>query len=361
MRFNEMDPNRKKAMDAALEKVKTGLPKQQPMPNSEPAPMEKDPHADKSRIWKKGFADGKAGRMDRRASDAYGPRVGEYEAGYAAGSKVEEAMTTTRQKLVKDFEKVAGYKIADKEAWYQAVNDYYKGKRDSWPDPREFGLKEGGFFDPDQPNPGDMVKHRNGAVGKVKTITTQNDETWVNFKSKDGEMHFGQWKKHVFPMDTDDKVGEASRPTKMRLPDERFSKELNTQDFELSSMYDHRSIDQLYQSLNVANNAIQKATLKIEKLQDAGKKPVKTQQALEVLIRKRDYISDLIDQKEMQSEGLEEALTEAQFDEAAGEKDACYHKVKSRYKVWPSAYASGALVKCRKVGAKNWGNKSKKE
>ena len=40
------------------------------------------------------------------------------------------------------------------------------------------------------------------------------------------------------------------------------------------------------------------------------------------------------------------------------EKDACYHKVKSRYKVWPSAYASGALVKCRKVGASNWGNKS---
>ena len=42
-------------------------------------------------------------------------------------------------------------------------------------------------------------------------------------------------------------------------------------------------------------------------------------------------------------------------------KDACYHKVKSRYKVWPSAYASGALVQCRKKGAKNWGNKSKKK
>ena len=42
-------------------------------------------------------------------------------------------------------------------------------------------------------------------------------------------------------------------------------------------------------------------------------------------------------------------------------QDACYHKVKSRYKVWPSAYASGALVKCRKVGAKNWGNSSKKK
>ena len=40
--------------------------------------------------------------------------------------------------------------------------------------------------------------------------------------------------------------------------------------------------------------------------------------------------------------------------EEEGKKDACYHKVKSRYSVWPSAYASGALVKCRKVGAKNW-------
>ena len=44
-----------------------------------------------------------------------------------------------------------------------------------------------------------------------------------------------------------------------------------------------------------------------------------------------------------------------------GKKDACYHKVKSRYKVWPSAYASGALVKCRKKGAANWGNSTKKE
>ena len=52
---------------------------------------------------------------------------------------------------------------------------------------------------------------------------------------------------------------------------------------------------------------------------------------------------------------------EIDIEEAAGEKDACYRKVKSRYKVWPSAYASGALVKCRKVGAKNWGSKTQKE
>ena len=42
----------------------------------------------------------------------------------------------------------------------------------------------------------------------------------------------------------------------------------------------------------------------------------------------------------------------------SGKKDACYHKVKARYDVWPSAYASGALVKCRQKGASNWGTKS---
>jgi hypothetical protein len=42
----------------------------------------------------------------------------------------------------------------------------------------------------------------------------------------------------------------------------------------------------------------------------------------------------------------------------SGKKDACYRKVKARYDVWPSAYASGALVKCRQKGAANWGTKS---
>ena len=44
-------------------------------------------------------------------------------------------------------------------------------------------------------------------------------------------------------------------------------------------------------------------------------------------------------------------------DQINEKKDACYHKVRSRYKVWPSAYASGALVQCRKKGAANWGKK----
>jgi hypothetical protein len=70
-----------------------------------------------------------------------------------------------------------------------------------------------------------------------------------------------------------------------------------------------------------------------------------------------DELSDMYDEVKSVKE---DAITEEQFEQLAEKKDACYHKVKSRYKVWPSAYASGALVRCRKVGAKNWGNKSKK-
>ena len=66
---------------------------------------------------------------------------------------------------------------------------------------------------------------------------------------------------------------------------------------------------------------------------------------------------DLTDSEEIAGD----LITEEQFDQLAEKQDACYHKVKSRYDVWPSAYASGALVKCRKVGAKNWGNSSKKK
>jgi len=69
-----------------------------------------------------------------------------------------------------------------------------------------------------------------------------------------------------------------------------------------------------------------------------------------------------MDLEQIVFEELESVLDEKRKKKkkSKSKKDACYHKVKSRYKVWPSAYASGALVKCRKAGAKNWGN-SKKE
>jgi hypothetical protein len=62
--------------------------------------------------------------------------------------------------------------------------------------------------------------------------------------------------------------------------------------------------------------------------------------------------------RKMKKEEIELIQEKDKKGKGSGTKDACYHKVKSRYSVWPSAYASGALVKCRKVGAANWGNKS---
>ena len=57
----------------------------------------------------------------------------------------------------------------------------------------------------------------------------------------------------------------------------------------------------------------------------------------------------------------EEVVTEAdKKGKGSGKKDACYHKVKASAKVWPSAYASGRLVQCRKKGSGNYG-KSKSE
>ena len=76
---------------------------------------------------------------------------------------------------------------------------------------------------------------------------------------------------------------------------------------------------------------------------------------------KPTYVSTDVkkEEKEMQEQSFTYVIEgEDDKGKGSGEKDACYHKVKAKYDVWPSAYASGALVKCRKAGAKNWGNKS---
>jgi hypothetical protein len=71
---------------------------------------------------------------------------------------------------------------------------------------------------------------------------------------------------------------------------------------------------------------------------------------------KPTYVST--DNSKMKKEEVELQEVKDKPGKGSGKKDACYNKVKSRYDVWPSAYASGALVKCRKVGADNWGTKT---
>ena len=92
------------------------------------------------------------------------------------------------------------------------------------------------------------------------------------------------------------------------------------------------------------------------------------QQAAIAIAKKKKKEDDMVARKKKQKmyagyepEGETISEVKDKKGKGSGTKDACYHKVKSRYSVWPSAYASGALVKCRKVGAANWGNSSKKE
>ena len=104
---------------------------------------------------------------------------------------------------------------------------------------------------------------------------------------------------------------------------------------------------------------------KIEKDLDAKDKAEKEKQDESYTYEDelKDRLAENLKKKNNRFQTLEESvgkpITEDEFERLAEKKDACYHKVKARYKVWPSAYASGALVQCRKKGAKNWGNKSK--
>jgi len=69
----------------------------------------------------------------------------------------------------------------------------------------------------------------------------------------------------------------------------------------------------------------------------------------------------MISLKDLLEVALDEKRKKRKAKKKKAKRDACYYKVKARYSVWPSAYASGALVRCRRVGAANWGNKSKKK
>ena len=115
---------------------------------------------------------------------------------------------------------------------------------------------------------------------------------------------------------------------------------------------DEKELDYYERQVYEAKNKLESAVYEMEEVfEDKYKEVAYKIEELEMDLDDMEY--------EMRNESTE-MMTEEQFDEAAGEKDACYHKVKSRYKVWPSAYASGALVQCRKKGAANWGNSKKK-
>ena len=111
--------------------------------------------------------------------------------------------------------------------------------------------------------------------------------------------------------------------------------------------------------------AFKSAMQKLTKMLATGEYKKKQMDALKSRIRDAKHNKKPVNELEqIVRETLETVIDEKKKKKKkkkAKKKDACYHKVKSRYDVWPSAYASGALVKCRKVGAKNWGKSTTKE
>ena len=108
--------------------------------------------------------------------------------------------------------------------------------------------------------------------------------------------------------------------------------------------------------------AFKSALQKLTKMLKTGEYKKKQMDALKNRIRDAKRNKKRVNElKRVIREELEAVIDEKKKKKKAKKKDACYHKVKARYDVWPSAYASGALVKCRKVGAANWGKSTTKE
>ncbi len=91
---------------------------------------------------------------------------------------------------------------------------------------------------------------------------------------------------------------------------------------------------------------------------DPIKKPGFIDKALDKL--KKNTPVKKIDKAHYEPEG-DVVSEEDKKGSGSGKKDACYKKVKASASVWPSAYASGRLVQCRKKGAANYGNSKKEE
>ena len=137
--------------------------------------------------------------------------------------------------------------------------------------------------------------------------------------------------------------------TKMAMKKESFNENHN-------AISDGKEKDKEGYMANTEMDTIDSAVKKLRKIIKKGDSqlPAWVQSKITKAADYIDTAADYMDSNEM-SEMSEESDKKTK---GSGTKDACYTKVKSRYSVWPSAYASGALVKCRKVGAANWGNKS---
>jgi len=106
-----------------------------------------------------------------------------------------------------------------------------------------------------------------------------------------------------------------------------------------------------YQKAKIAVNNLKK---KIKKYRQAGLESgeeYSTENLVFKMLRNQGYLETLSNLKFQAYDSdmsIEEEILNFQNMIEEGKKDACYYKARAKYKVWPSAYASGYLVRCRK-------------
>jgi hypothetical protein len=107
-----------------------------------------------------------------------------------------------------------------------------------------------------------------------------------------------------------------------------------------------------------AKTGIDNLKKKIKKYRQAGLETegeYSTENLVFKMLRNGGYLEQLSNLKLQAYDNnmsIEEEILNFQKTLEEGKKDACYYKAKAKYKVWPSAYASGYLVKCRKKKGK---------
>jgi hypothetical protein len=188
---------------------------------------------------------------------------------------------------------------------------------------------------------------------KMKNEEYVNEKTMTSTEKKKKEEIVKSMKKNSagFKNRYGDRAKDVmyATATKMAMKKESFNENHN-------AISDGKEKDKEGYMANTEMDTIDSAVKKLRKIIKKGDSqlPAWVQSKITKAADYIDTASDYMDSNEM-SEMSEESDKKTK---GSGTKDACYTKVKSRYSVWPSAYASGALVKCRKVGAANWGNKS---
>ena len=224
----------------------------------------------------------------------------------------------TRKLSKQELDALAGYNE-------KSIKDIKKEKQDKKQDVKEAGPFSYG-----------AKKPRKGSVADLAAQKRREQEKGRQpIEPKDQRVGVARVTKDVAEGSTQEKLHKRHQELRKKsgLPDPDYYKELKTT-YDLPDDERHAKQKEIKQKYKVTNEDREQY---IEELQRAG--------------------YEIVNEKRMTCPECGGAAYEDRM--LAEKQDACYHKVKSRYKVWPSAYASGALVRCRKKGAKNWGNKSK--